>query len=249
MKSMHLWFAAAALFGLALSAGAEDGLEQKFSERLKSVLPDAKVTAVRPAPIAGLYEVEIGPTLLYMSGDGRYVIRGDVFDLQTHDNLTDARRAKARLAAFDRVGADSMIEFAPANGKPVRTLYVFTDVDCGYCRKMHQEVKRLTDAGIAVRYLAFPRSGLDSESYDKAVGVWCSPNRQQALTDAKLGKKLEAGKCDNPVAAHYHLGEMMGVRGTPAVYLDDGAEIGGYIPAGELIHMLLESNPQASAAQ
>jgi thiol:disulfide interchange protein DsbC len=102
---------------------------------------------------------------------------------------------------------------------------------------MHQQVKQLTDAGIAVRYLAFPRTGLDSESYHKAVTVWCSADRKQALTDAKLGKELPRQECDNPVAAQYELGQAMGVHGTPAVYTEDGTEIGGYLPAADIIRM------------
>ena len=115
-----------------------------------------------------------------------------------------------------------MIEFSPSNREVSHTLYIYTDIDCGYCRKMHQEINQLNDAGIAVRYLAYPRSGIGGESYDKAVSVWCAADRQQALTESKAGKLLPSASCTNPVADHYRMGEAMGVRGTPAVYLENG---------------------------
>ncbi len=219
-----------------VSAGADPQLEQQLSATLKTIMPDAKITSVKPGPVAGLYEVMLGPMVLYMTPDAHFLVRGDIYDLKAKANLTDARRSAARVAAFS-AQASHAIEFAPASGKPQHTLYVFTDMDCGYCRKMHQEIGKLTAAGIAVRYLAFPRTGLNSDSYNKAVSVWCSANPNEALTQAKLGQTVVSKPCDNPVAAQYHLGEAMGVHGTPAVFLDSGEELGGYIPAAELIRM------------
>jgi thiol:disulfide interchange protein DsbC len=183
----------------------------------------------------------LGPSIIYVSGDGRYIVKGDIFDLSTLDNITGARRAAARVDAFASLGYDDMIEFAPKNGEVKRTLYVYTDIDCGYCRKMHQEVGLLNDAGIAVRYLAYPRSGIGGESYKKAVSVWCAADRPQALTASKAGQKIENAECPNPVTKFYHMGEAMGVRGTPAVYSDDGESLGGYVPAPELIRLLLST--------
>ncbi|MGH8597962.1 MAG: thioredoxin fold domain-containing protein [Gammaproteobacteria bacterium] len=221
---------------ISLSASADPALEKLLAERLRAVIPDAEITSVKPAPLNGLYEVMLGPTVLYMTGDGRYALRGDIFDLDARANLTDSRRSEARAVAF-HAQDDSAIEFAPANGKSSHTLYVFTDIDCGYCRKMHQEISKLNSAGIAVRYLAFPRSGLNGDSFRKAVAVWCAADRKKALTEAKLGKDLGTSSCDNPVTAQYNLGQAVGVRGTPAVFLDNGEEIGGYLPAAELIQM------------
>jgi len=225
--------------GLALHTGHVQA-DQKLQAELAKVIPDAKVTAVNPSPIAGLYEVMLGANVLYMTADGRYTLRGDIFDLKTRANLTDSRRSEARIAAFV-AEAPRAIEFAPANGKVESTLYVFTDIDCGYCRKMHAEVPKLNAAGIAVQYFAFPRAGLKSESYDKAVAVWCAKDPRSALTSAKQGKKPELMKCENPVAAQFELGQSVGVQGTPAVFTEDGEEIGGYIPAKELIKMLEEN--------
>lgn len=219
-----------------ISATANPQLEADLANKLKAVLPEAQVTGVKPAPIPGLYEVMLGATVLYMTGDGRYAIRGDIFDLRSKDNLTGNVRTQARVAAFS-AQADSAIEFAAADGKAAHTLYVFTDIDCGYCRKMHQDVGKLNAAGITVRYLAFPRTGLNGASFKKAVSVWCADDRKAALTAAKLGQPLPDKTCENPVAAQFELGQSVGVQGTPAVFTADGQEIGGYIPAAELIKM------------
>lgn len=227
----------AALFLGAAGASADTGLEQRLAAAVARVLPDVAVTAVSPGPVAGIYEVMLGPTVLYISEDGQFIFKGDVFDLKSLDNITAKRRGAARIEAFAELGVENMIEFAPV-GDTKRTIYIYTDIDCGYCRKMHLEVGALNAAGIAVRYLAYPRTGIGGESYDKAVAVWCSKDRREALTASKAGKTLKAGTCENPVEDQYHMGEAMGVRGTPAVYSDTGESIGGYVPAKELIRML-----------
>lgn len=234
MQKLTQWVS----FGLVCASlmAQADPAEQQLRDRLKASMPDAKVTSVRPSPVSGLYEVMMGPTVLYMSADGRYAFRGDIFDLQGHANITSKRRTEARQAAF-KVAEKGAIEFAPADGKIAHTLYVFTDVDCGYCRKMHGEVGKLNAAGIDVKYFAFPRTGLNSDSFNKAVTVWCSDDKKQALTLAKQGQDLAAKTCPNPVASQYELGQSMGVHGTPAVFLEDGHELGGYVPAAELIKM------------
>lgn len=229
-------FAFLGLLSLGVNATADPQLETLLATKLSAVIPDAKITSVKPSPVPGLYEVMLGATVLYMTGDGRFAIRGDVFDLEAKTNLSSIRRSEARVTAFAKEAAGA-IEFAPADGKSAHTLYVFTDIDCGYCRKMHQEVNLLNAAGITVRYLAFPRAGLDSDAYHKAVAVWCAADQKSALTAAKRGETLTSKACKNPVAAQYALGQAVGVHGTPAVFLDNGQELGGYIPAAELIKM------------
>jgi thiol:disulfide interchange protein DsbC len=229
-----------AYFSLASSLSLADRDEHAgIKAAVKKVLPDAEITSVGLAPLPGMYEVMVGPTALYVSGDGRYIIKGDIYDISTLQNLTRVRQAKARVDAFQSLDSNDVIEFAPRSGKTKRTLYVYTDIDCGYCRKLHTEVNQLTDAGITVRYLAYPRSGLKGDSYAKAVAVWCSSNRQTAMTQSKAGKLVSSPKCDNPVADHYRVGEAMGIRGTPAVYSDEGEQLGGYVPAADLIRMLI----------
>ncbi len=225
-----------ALAAVSLAVGAEenDELKARFAKQLEKVLPDVEITGVSPGPIGGTYEVMLGHSLIYMSEDGRYAMRGDVYDLSAGRNLSDERRTNSRGAALQSLTADNYIEFSPA-GETKNVVYVYTDIDCTYCRKMHTEVPALNKAGIAVRYLAFPRAGIPSESYDKFVSVWCAADQQTALTQAKAGAKLNTATCENPVKAHYDMGASMNVRGTPSIMLENGQEIGGYVPAERLI--------------
>jgi thiol:disulfide interchange protein DsbC len=231
----------AALFLAApvMGEGVDPALKAKLTKTLAKVLPDTEITSITPSPLPGLYEVMLGATVLYMSADGRYTVRGDIIDLTNRTNVTEERRMEARIAGFSAQGPRT-IEFAPESGKVKTTLYVFTDLDCGYCRKLHTQVPTLNAAGIAVRYLAFPRAGLKSESYDKAVAVWCAKDPRAALTAAKLGEKPAKASCPNPVASQYELGQAIGVQGTPAVYSENGEELGGYLPAAEIIKLLKE---------
>lgn len=228
------------LLCLSILGGTAQGaepLKERITARMAEIFGDAKVTGISPSPIPGVYEVMLGPSVIYMSEDARYVLRGDLLDLEKRANLTDGKRAEARRDAFGTMDAAKYIEF-PAKGAAKKVLYVYTDIDCGYCRKMHSEVPKLNAAGIGVRYLAFPRSGLEGESFKKAAAVWCSTDRQSAMTSAKAGKNVSAKTCEHPVAEQFELGQAMGVSGTPAVYTDEGRQIGGYVPAGELIDMV-----------
>lgn len=224
---------------LASTVQAQD-VSERLAARMAKLFPKEKVTDISPAPIAGLYEVLVGASLFYVSADGRYVVHGDLIDLDAHVNISDQRRAQARKQVFETMETHGYIEFPSNKPHTSKTLYIFTDIDCAYCRKMHTEVGRLNDAGIAVRYLAFPRSGTKGMSFDKLVAVWCAPNRQQAMTQSKLGIAVNSPKCDNPVAKEFELGNSMGVTGTPSVYTDQGKHIGGYVPADELIKMVAE---------
>lgn len=168
-----------------------------------------------------------------MSADGRYFLRGDIIEVATDKNVTEARRGAARVAALDDVGEQRMIVFSPKQVK--HTISVFTDIDCGYCRKLHREIDQYLAMGIRVRYLFFPRSGPNTESWSKAQTVWCSSDRNQAMTRSKRGEVLPAMACNpNPVQQHYALGLTFGVQGTPAIITDSGELIPGYIPPAEL---------------
>lgn len=233
MARVPLWLAVVALSSAPAFAADVQQAEKNIQEQFKASAPDVRVTSVKPSPLSGWYEVTLGAKLVYVSEDGRYVFAGELMDLKEQRNLTDGPSMAARGAALKAVDGKA-IEFAPA-GKTEHVLYVFTDTDCAYCRKMHTEVNELNAAGIAVRYLAFPRAGIESRTYDTMVSVWCSPDRKQALTDAKAGKDLPKLTCDNPVRETFELGKSMGVRGTPAVMLENGVEIGGYVPAQKII--------------
>ena len=207
-------------------------IKKTFSE----ILPGTKTDSIKLSALGGLYEVVYGAQVLYMSGDGRYVIQGDLIDLVNRANLTEETRSAQRGQLVQNIKDDTAIIFAPQ--KVEHTITVFTDIDCGYCRKLHREMDQYLAEGIKIRYLAFPRSGVDTKSYYKAVTVWCSDDPQTALTEAKAGVKQERKTCDNPVIEHMKLAEQFGVSGTPTIVFANGEVIPGYVPAGRLSRML-----------
>lgn len=199
-------------------------------------VPGVKIDSIKPTIIPNYREVAIGGRVVYVSVDGKYLIQGALIDLGTRENLTDASEAVLRRGVLDGVGRDRRIIFSPAN--PKYRITVFTDIDCAFCRKLHSQVADYNKAGISVEYLFFPRAGLNSESYNKAVSVWCASNRQQALTDSKLDKPVAKKTCPNPVAMEYELGQKVGVDGTPAIYAADGSQLGGYLSPAEMLAKL-----------
>ncbi len=233
MKSFLL--AGALALGLAVPAFAAEktdpGLEQARAA-MQKILPDLDPKAVQPSPVPGIYQVFLPPQLFYISADGRYAFDGDIIDLHTNTNLSTPVRDRLRLAAIENVGEKNMIIYGPKDAK--HTITVFTDIDCGYCRKLHSEMDQYNKAGIRVRYLAYPRAGINSNSYNKAVAVWCAEDRNAAMTEAKQGKDPEPKTCDNPVAMEYELGQRLGIRGTPAIVTGRGQIIPGYVPADRL---------------
>jgi len=216
---------------ISLSAAGPESKEA-IAKSMQLIMPGVKPDQIVASPIDGVSEVLVGPRLFYVTNDGRYLFQGSLIDLKTRKDISEDRRKTIRLAAVEEVGEDNMIIFPAA--KPRHTITVFTDIDCGYCRKLHNEVDKYNEAGITVRYLLFPRAGLKSASYDKAVSVWCNKDKQDALTRSKAGESLTKVECDNPVKDHMDLGKVIGVRGTPALVLDDGELMPGYVPAARL---------------
>jgi thiol:disulfide interchange protein DsbC len=200
----------------------------------------AKLNGVDPgditdSPLPGLYQVAVGSSVAYVTEDGRYLVQGDVYDLSTSQNLTEDTRAKARVALLGSVPRDEMIVFSPKDGKVKHTITMFTDIDCGYCRQFHRDIDKVNALGIEVHYLFFPRTGPNTESWTKAEEVWCAKDRKSALTRAKLGGAVPEAKCgENPVEEHWDLGHRVGVRGTPAIFAENGELVGGYLPPEEL---------------
>lgn len=228
-------------------AEADPADMEALKARLASTLPGVKVDTVRPTPLPGIYEVQSGFNFGYVSLDGRYLIEGDLNDLASGQRLTENRRRAARVALLGALGTEQTIEYAPKDVPRKYTVTVFTDIDCGYCRKLHQHIAEYNADGIAVRYVFFPRSGPDTESFYKAEKVWCAADRKAALTQAKLGSGYEGDKsCSNPVLDHLKLAAQLGLRGTPAIVLPDGELIPGYQTPDDLVKILAEHSAVAT---
>ncbi len=233
------------LFALCGSMIAAPALANDAAIRaaLAKVLPDEQPGLIQPSPINGLFQVNVGSQVIFMTGDGRYLIDGAIIDLTTRKDLMETARAGARRQAVASLGKDKMIEFNA--DKPKHTVTVFTDIDCGYCRKLHQKIGDYNAEGINVHYLFFPRSGIDTPSYDKAVSVWCADDRKAAMTAAKSGETLPNKTCDNPVKQQMELGEQLNIRGTPALILENGELIPGFVEPKQLAKMLDQSQVSA----
>ena len=217
------------------------GVPPALSARLEALAPDSEPDHVAETPLPGLYEVRFGSTIVYVTGDGRYMLRGDLVDLETLRNVTERARQSARAEVIGGLGEAGMIVFAPGTVK--HTVTVFTDVDCPYCVRLHRQMADYNRLGIKIRYTAFPRAGIPSSTYDKTVSVWCSADPHTAIGDAKMGREIEPRRCANPVREHYESGLAIGVTGTPAIILESGRMVPGYVPPAELAQMLDEREP------
>jgi thiol:disulfide interchange protein DsbC len=236
-------FALAAVLLLSAIAGEASADQVAADPRaalLKELPAGSKIEDLRPSPIAGLYEFVQGADISYITVDGKFFIDGNLYDMKSRANLTEEMRAHARVALVGAVPESEMLIFSPPN--PKYTITVFTDVDCAYCRKLHSDMAELNRLGIRVRYMFFPRTGPGTESWHKAEAVWCSPNRNDALTRAKAGAVLDLSKtcASTPVKREYDLGQSIGVRGTPAILTDSGEYIPGYMPPRELLEQIKE---------
>ncbi|MCW8869611.1 MAG: thioredoxin fold domain-containing protein [Proteobacteria bacterium] len=202
----------------------------------KITAPNVKVTAVFDTPIGDIKELMIdtgrGTDIVYMSKDGSYLIQGSIFDIDRRVDITDQKKAGLRAEKLSQFGDESRINFFPEEMQYKVT--VFTDIDCGYCRKLHADMQGYNDLGIGISYLFFPRSGLKTASYDKAVSVWCAADQQKAMDQAKAGSQVAEKQCDNPVTEQYQAGLASGVTGTPALILQDGTMLPGYLPPDQL---------------
>jgi thiol:disulfide interchange protein DsbC len=220
-------------------ASAQELTKEELATRLNGIA----ATDITDAPIQGIYQVAVGANVAYVTKDGRYIIRGDIYDAETSSNVSEETRARARATMLGSVDPKTMIVFKPKSGEVKHTVTIFTDVDCGYCRQFHREIDKVTALGIEVHYLFYPRTGPNTESWEKADQVWCAADHNAALTRAKLGGEVPDGPaCATPVADQYELGQRIGVRGTPAIFSDAGDLLGGYLPPATLAKLLDDPN-------
>ncbi len=223
---------------LGLSSGVVVAMEipAAVTTQLHNLLPNKAPSEVKATPVPGLYEARFGTSILYISADGRYLIDGSMLDMERRENLTEASVQRARVEILASMEESEMVVYSPDEVK--RTLTIFTDIDCPYCVRLHEEREALLNAGVKLRYLLYPRAGIGSPSYDKSVNVWCSENRAEALTEAKAGVELDSKSCETPILSHIQVASAFGLKGTPHIVIDDGEVIGGYMPAKNLIQKL-----------
>lgn len=199
---------------------------------IHAINPNVEVDRVSPAPLPGFQEVIVGGQVVYVSNDGKYLMQGTLYDIPTKTNLGETAMAKVRQKLLRTMPLSDRIVFAAA--APKYTVDVFTDVECGYCRKLHSQIAEYNREGISVQYLAFPRMGLGSADFKKMVAVWCSSDPKKALTDVKNDRPIPYRNCTNPVTAQYNMGQRMGLSGTPMILAADGTQLGGYLPPAQL---------------
>ena len=224
------------LLFLVANANLASADEAAVKKALAKFMPSEQIDRVKPSEITGLYEVVAGSNIFYASEDGKYLIQGQLFDAEAKKNITESKLAGVRKIALEKVGEQKMIVFKAPMQKFVVT--VFTDIDCGYCRKLHSEIDQYLAQGITVRYMFYPRAGKGSDSYNKAISVWCAADRNKALTLAKKGDLPETKQCENPVDEHMQLAESFGVNGTPMIITQAGNILPGYVPAQQLAKVL-----------
>ncbi len=233
----------------ALTAHAEPSVEETIATALRTAQPNLVMLSATQVGDQALYEVELtSGEVLYTTANGQFFIYGSLFEASKEGlvNLTAKRGDEKRKELLATIDVKDMVVF-PSKEEEKSVVTVFTDVDCGYCRKLHREVPRLNELGITVQYLAYPRAGIYTDqkrskftgSYKKLKSVWCDADRPAAMSKAKAtGFIKENLNCDAPIEAQLLLGEKFGVRGTPALVLQGGQLIPGYMPANELAKKL-----------
>ena len=196
-----------------------------------------QIQSVKPIDDTPFYEVTLKTgERIYTDSTGSHFVAGDLYqvDIGSVKNLTDVGRRADLRELVSKIDESKLIIFSP-KGEVKHSLLVFTDIDCGYCRRLHSEIEQLQENGVEVRYAAFPRAGVGSDSYKKYVSVYCAKDQNVTMTLAKAGKMLEPATCDNPVADQYKLGQKLGITGTPTLIFEDGEMQPGYAPWKELL--------------
>ncbi len=206
--------------------------EEAVRAALTKAMPSLTVDSIQSSEIEGLYEVVIGSKIVYVSSDGNYLLQGQLIDIAARKDLTEERLSGSRVKALAAIAPEEMLIFTA--DQPKYKITVFTDIDCGYCRKLHREIDQYLARGISVHYMFYPRAGLGSESYDKAVSVWCAQDQHAALTAAKSGQDPVKKTCDNPIKKHMALASNFGLSGTPMMVSEKGTIFAGYMPPEQL---------------
>ena len=232
-----IFFALLTVFSFGSASAAEDAQLEAVRAKISAMFDEIGEENVNESPVDGWYTVHKGSIVAYVSADGRYLLQGDLIDLDNQLNLSEQTRNDARKLLMSSLADDQTIMFSPVD--PKFRVTVFTDVDCTYCRKLHSEIDEYLGQGIAVRYILYPRNGPASRAWSVSEDVWCARDRNRALTAAKLDRDFETQKCDaSAVTKQYMLGQDIGLTGTPAIVFDDGTLVSGYLPPAALASRL-----------
>jgi len=218
--------------------------EGRARAALQGLDPTIQIDRMSAAPIPGFREAIVGGQVLYVSDDGKYLLQGSLFDMQQKRDLSQTGISVLRRDELAKIPQKDKIVFAPV-GKAKHTVNVFTDIECGYCRKLHQDIAEYNRLGIAIEYLAFPRAGTASQDFRDMESVWCSADRRKALTDAKGGQTVAPKTCTNPVNMQYQIGQKIGLQGTPMVVTREGIALPGYLPPAAMLQTLDRLEEQA----
>ena len=243
MKASVLLAAVALLLlGTAVSAqdAEEGGTLDGVRERIAESLPGLEITGVAETPIGGLFELIVDGQIYYVNENADYLLDGSLIELQTRTNVTEGRLGGIQNSLIEALGEENMLIYEPSEPSE-RSITVFTDISCGYCRRLHEEIDALLEEGVRVRYLLFPRGGMGSQGHKDLESVWCAEDPQAAMTAAKAGARIEPATCENPIASHVALAEQVGLRGTPLIYLDTGVRVPGYREPEVLATMVNEA--------
>jgi thiol:disulfide interchange protein DsbC len=240
---LRLLAATTVLLFTATSLAAEtDSSLEADRERISGMFSFIEPEDIGPSPIEGWYTVQRGSIVAYISDDGHYLLQGDLIDLDSQVNLSEQARANSRRELVSSLEDDDAILFSPDEVK--HSVTVFTDVDCTYCRKLHAQIDGYMELGIEVRYVLYPRNGPASRAWTTSEDVLCASDRGSALTAAKLDREFQTIKCEsNTLTEHYSLGRDIGLSGTPAIVLEDGTLISGYMPPEALSMRIEGSSP------
>lgn len=225
----------------------DDKVKTAITNSIERLLAESvEITSISKTPVDNVYQVIVGPEYIYITGDGKYFFQGELIDVANRTNITESARTDMRHQEIEKINEAELISFDSPMQR--NTIYVFTDIDCGYCRKLHNDIPSLNQAGVSVKYLAYPRAGEGSHTWNEMAEVWCAKDKSQAMTDAKRGDRSQLGKdssveqlqaCNELVLEQYQLGKKMGVRGTPAIFLESGYPVKGYLPPDSLIEMIM----------
>jgi len=223
------------VLGAVSAVHASEAEIKELKENISKRLPPNTALSVKATPIKGVYEIMAGGQIMYADKDARYIFDGDLIDLKTKKNITEDTRGIVRLSALDKLGESNMLVYTP-KGKIEHTITIFTDIYCPYCRKLHDEMPDYMNNGVKVRYIFVPFKG--PKSVQTSVSVWCADDKNKAMDLAKGGKEVEKKTCNNPISQHQALATEIGIRGTPAIMLESGTILPGYVPSAKLLQQL-----------